>query len=360
MNDTQRGMLSAAFTLAIIIATAYVTQRFILPLVWAAILCIATWPLYARALRGSGNRPLLAASLAVLASALVFITPLVIGVQQSMRQAPALAALLAEANDQGLAPPDWIGRIALAGPAIQNWWLSTLGQPHGLAHLLQDGTVGRLHSASEVLRTLGAQLTHRMIDVGFAFLCLFFFYKDGPQLVRQLDAIGSRCVGHGRWQLYATKVPVAIRATVNGLVLVGLAEGVLLGVAYELAGLPSAVLWAAATGVLAIIPFGAPLAFLSAAGLLLAQGHNGAAIGVAAWGMAVLFVADHFVRPTMIGSATKLPFLAVLLGILGGVETLGLVGLFVGPVVMTLFVTLWHEEKLFGPAPGAETGSDSI
>jgi predicted PurR-regulated permease PerM len=64
--------------------------------------------------------------------------------------------------------------------------------------------------------------------------------------------------------------------------------------------------------------------------------------------MVVLFIADHFVRPTMIGSATKLPFLAVLLGILGGVETLGLVGLFIGPVVMTLFVTLWHEEKVFG------------
>ena len=63
--------------------------------------------------------------------------------------------------------------------------------------------------------------------------------------------------------------------------------------------------------------------------------------------MMVLFIADHFVRPTMIGSATKLPFLAVLFGILGGVETMGLVGLFIGPVVMTLFVTLWHEEDLF-------------
>jgi predicted PurR-regulated permease PerM len=350
MNESQRGMLSAGFSLVIIVAAAFVTQRFILPLVWAAIICIATWPLYARALHSSGNRPALAAALITIASALVFITPMVIGVQQLARQAPALAALLADANNNGLLPPDWIAHIPLAGASIYDWWLTTLAQPHGLAHLLQDGSVGRLHSASEVLRTFGAHLLHRLIDVAFAFLCLFFFYKDGPQLVRQLDAIGSRCVGRERWGLYATKVPTAIAATVNGLVLVGLAEGVLLGIAYELAGLPSAVLWAAASGVLAIIPFGAPLAFLSAAGLLLAQGHNAGAIGVAAWGMAVLFVADHFVRPTMIGSATKLPFLAVLLGILGGVETLGLIGLFVGPVVMTLFVTLWHEENLFGPA----------
>src|SRR5207244_1324608 len=98
--------------------------------------------------------------------------------------------------------------------------------------------------------------------------------------------------------------------------------------------------------VLAIIPFGAPLAFGAVAALLLFNGYTVAAAAILAWGMAVLFVADHFVRPTIIGSATKLPFLAVLLGILGGVETLGLIGLFVGPVVVTLFMTLWHEEKI--------------
>jgi predicted PurR-regulated permease PerM len=136
-----------------------------------------------------------------------------------------------------------------------------------------------------------------------------------------------------------------VRATVNGLVLVGLAEGVLLGIGYQFAGLPSAVLWAAVTGVLAIIPFGAPLAFCAAAGLLAYQGATIAAIAILVLGFIILFVADHFVRPAMIGNATQLPFIAVLLGILGGVETLGLIGLFVGPVVMTLFVTLWHEAR---------------
>jgi predicted PurR-regulated permease PerM len=188
---------------------------------------------------------------------------------------------------------------------------------------------------------------HRAIDVVFAFLCLFFFYKDGPALLSQTEAIGHHLIGDKRWSLYSTKVPIAIRATVNGLVLVGLAEGLLLGIAYEFANVPSAVLWAAATGVLAIIPFGAPLAFGAVAALLLFGGNTVGAVVIVVWGAIVLFVADHFVRPSMIGNATKLPFLAVLLGILGGVETLGLIGLFVGPVVITLFVTLWHEEKQF-------------
>ena len=159
------------------------------------------------------------------------------------------------------------------------------------------------------------------------------------------DAIGAHLIGTRRWTLFSLKVPVAVRATVNGLVLVGLAEGVLLGIGYQFAGLPSAVLWAAVTGVLAIIPFGAPLAFCAAAGLLAYQGATIAAIAILVLGFIILFVADHFVRPAMIGNATQLPFIAVLLGILGGVETLGLIGLFVGPVVMTLFVTLWHEAR---------------
>jgi predicted PurR-regulated permease PerM len=347
MTETQRSALSACFSLAIILCALFVTQHFVLPLLWAAILCIATWPLYRRALRFTGGREILAAALVTLLAALVFITPLVLGVTQAARQAPALAQLVASANTEGLAAPAWLHRIPMAGDAVYNWWQATLGQPHGLAHLLQDGSVGRMQSASEVLKRIGSGLLHRLIDIGFAFLCLFFFYKDGQALQGQTDAIGAHLIGAQRWTLYSLKVPTAVRATVNGLVLVGLAEGFLLGIGYQFAGVPSAVLWAAATGVLAIIPFGAPLAFGAVCLLLLYQGNGAAAAAVAAWGFVVLFVADHFVRPAIIGNATKLPFLAVLLGILGGVETLGLIGLFVGPVVMTLFVTLWHEEKRF-------------
>lgn len=347
MSETQRDVLSAVFSLAVVLAAAWITGRFLLPLLWAAILCIATWPLYLRALRSMNGRVVPAAAVVTVLAAVVFVTPLVLGVMQAARQAPALAALVASANNEGLAAPGWLQRIPMAGHAIYDWWVATLGQPHGLAHLLEDGTLGSMHTASEVLKRLGSNALHRLVDIAFAFLCLFFFYKDGAALLSQTDAIGRHLIGGTRWELYSTKVPVAVRATVNGLVLVGLGEGVLLGIGYELAGVPSAVLWAAATGVLAIIPFGAPLAFGAVAGLLAYQGNMVAAVAILAWGAVVLFVADHFVRPTIIGNATKLPFLAVLLGILGGVETLGLIGLFVGPVVMTLFVTLWHEEKLF-------------
>lgn len=347
MRDTQRTVLSSLFSLAIIAFAVFITQRFILPLLWASILAIATWPLFVRARRSLGGHDILAALAVTLLCAAALVTPLALGLMQAAHQAPALAAYIASANNEGLAAPDWLVRIPLVGNPILEWWQTTLSQPHGLAHLFTDGSAPHLHNASEVLRTFGSAVMHRMIDVAFAFLSLFFFYKDGPALLSQLEAIGHDLIGNTRWQLYSTKVPIAIRATVNGLVLVGLAEGLLLGIAYEFAGVPSAVLWAAATGVLAIIPFGAPLAFGTVAAVLFFNGSTAAAAAIVAFGAVVLFVADHFVRPTVIGSATKLPFLAVLLGILGGVEMLGLIGLFVGPVVITLFVTLWHEEKLY-------------
>jgi len=343
MNESQRDILSAGFSLTLIALAAFVTHRFFLPLIWAGILCVATWPMYLRLRARMGQREVLAAAVLTLICAAGFIAPLLLGVTQAARQAPEMANFVATANNDGIPVPAFLQSLPMVGGAISDWWQATLSQPHGLAHLLADHELGGFHSARDMLKVAGAGFLHRAMDFALAILCLFFFYKDGEALTRQITAIGSHCFGQQRWERYAHKVPTAIRATVNGLVLVGLAEGVLIGIGYALAGLSSAALWGAVTGILAIIPFGAPLAFVSAAAVLALNGSVAGAVAVAVWGTVVLFIADHFVRPSMIGNATRLPFLAVLFGILGGVETLGLVGLFIGPVVMVLFVTLWYE-----------------
>jgi predicted PurR-regulated permease PerM len=355
MNETQRDVLSAGFSLTLIALAAFVTHRFFLPLIWAGILCVATWPMYVRLRARMGQREVLAAAISTLICAAFFIAPLLLGVTQAARQAPEMANFIATANNDGIPVPAFLQSLPMVGGAVSDWWQATLSQPHGLAHLLADHELGGFHSARDMLKVAGAGFLHRAMDFALAILCLFFFYKDGEALNRQITAIGSHCFSEQRWERYAHKVPTAIRATVNGLVLVGLAEGVLIGIGYALAGLHSAALWAAVTGILAIIPFGAPLAFLAAAAVLALNGSVAGAVAVAVWGTVVLFVADHFVRPGMIGNATRLPFLAVLFGILGGVETLGLVGLFIGPVVMVLFVTLWYEAHPDDGAPVAKS-----
>jgi predicted PurR-regulated permease PerM len=135
----------------------------------------------------------------------------------------------------------------------------------------------------------------------------------------------------------------AVHGTVNGLVLVGLAEGILLGVVYFAVGLPYPATVGAVTSITAVIPFAAPVVYSLAALYLLAIGNRLGAIIIFVFGSVLFFIADHFVRPVLIGGAARLPFLLVLLGILGGLQTMGFLGLFLGPAVMAALVALWRE-----------------
>jgi predicted PurR-regulated permease PerM len=135
----------------------------------------------------------------------------------------------------------------------------------------------------------------------------------------------------------------AVRGAVNGLVLIGVGEGLVLGISYTACGVPHAVVLGVLTGIVAAIPFGVFVMFGLGTVVLFAQSSPGAAIALFGIGTAVLIIADYFVRPLVIGNAAKLPFLWVLFGILGGLESFGLLGLFLGPAVLTCLLALWRE-----------------
>ncbi|MFZ4076819.1 MAG: AI-2E family transporter, partial [Legionellaceae bacterium] len=170
------------------------------------------------------------------------------------------------------------------------------------------------------------------------------FYRDGDVLFQTINRMGDNCLG-SRWYRYADKLPLALRGTVNGTIVVGLGVGVLMGICYALVNFPAPTLLGFITALAAMIPFVVPLVFLVVSMVLWSNGALLGAIIVVVWGTFVMFVADHFVKPGLIGGAIQLPFLAVLFGILGGVETLGLLGLFVGPIIMVLFITLISESQ---------------
>lgn len=331
------------FSLGVVALAAYVARDFLVPVLWAAILAIATWRLYLRLRRSLGKHNVLASAIATLIVAAVFLAPLVAALGEISKLVPEAAVTISNANAQGVPAPAFLARIPLAGAAIHSWWSNTLALPHGLAQVFSGVPVHRLSGAGDLLKIYGARAFHGMVHFGFTILCLFFLYLNGLVLRAQIAATGARYLGAERWQRYARNVVLAIQSTVNGLVLVGLGEGVLIGIAYWFTGLPSPIVWGALTAVLAIIPFGAPVAYVAAAVFLAAGGNTSGAIAVAVWGSVVLFVADHFIRPRLIGEATRMPFLLVLFGIFGGVEAFGLVGLFAGPAAMALFITLWRE-----------------
>jgi len=166
--------------------------------------------------------------------------------------------------------------------------------------------------------------------------------KDGRGVVRDLLTASQRLFG-ARGERIARQMVSSVHGTVDGLVLVGLGEGVLMGIAYAVAGVPHPTLLGGLTALAAMVPFVVTFVFAGVGILLVVQGSVGAAIAIVAIGTVLVLVADHFIRPALIGGATRLPFLWVLFGILGGVETWGIVGLFVGPALMAALILLWRE-----------------
>jgi len=141
----------------------------------------------------------------------------------------------------------------------------------------------------------------------------------------------------------------AIRGTVNGTVVVAVAEGLLIGAAYVLAGVPNPALFTVLTITFAMVPFGAWAAFAAAAVTLVVSGGSGVAAGaVFAWGAIVMLSGDHFVWPLLVGGAARLPFLFAFVGIFGGLASFGLIGLFLGPVIMATVLTIWREWLMRG------------
>jgi predicted PurR-regulated permease PerM len=339
--STAQQVMRVTLAVALVALGLWTLWNYLPALVWAGIFAIALWPLYQRAQTRwpPGRHNILVPAVFTSAVALLFVVPLALVAIQLGHEAHSVLSWVREVRATGIPVPNWLSRLPLAGPLAVEWWRANLADPQGAAELLGRPDRGDMVTFS---RHLGVVLLHRAVLLGFMLLALFFLFRNGLHVTAQMLIASHRAFGP-RGERVGRQIIASVRGTVDGLVLVGLGEGVLLGIAYVIAGVPHPALLGSLTAIAAMIPFGAPLMFGAASLLLLAQGATIAAAAVLAFGFAVVFVADHAIRPVLIGGATRLPFLWVLLGILGGVETWGLLGLFLGPAIMAVLILLWRE-----------------
>jgi predicted PurR-regulated permease PerM len=304
------------------------------------ILAIATGPLHDRLAREHPRleRGALLPALFAAAVAIAVAVPLILGVAEAARERSEVVNWIASARADGVPPPYWVRQLPVGAEELSRWWRNNLGTPAAASQELSQ-----LHAAAaQRTRVIGSDIIHRAVIFGFTLVGYFFLLRDRGAILAQLRVAGDRMLGP-TGERVGRQVVLSVRGTINGLVFVGLGEGALMAVVYWVAGAPHPMLLGAATAIAAMIPFGAIVVFALAALLLLAQGSVASAVAVVVIGLVVLGIADHFVRPALIGGATRLPFLLVLFGIIGGVETLGLLGLFVGPSVMAALVLLWRD-----------------
>lgn len=340
MAVDRRSNALLVLAIGLVLLGLWIASGFLPALIWAVVLAIAVDPLFIRLRnRHPAHGRFLLPLLVALAVALVVLVPLALAINRAALEAHDLLSWLEMAQTRGIPVPDWVSHLPVAQNQVTLWWQRHLATPEQATTEIDAlrNSVWLTHS-----RMLGGIVLHRATIFVFTLLSLFFLLRDRDQVIAQVRKAGDRVLGPVGERIGLQTIR-SVRGTIDGLVLVAIGEGAVMVPVYLLLGVPHPLLFAVVTAIAATIPFGAAFVFVIAGATLLAKGAIIGAGAVMAVGLVVVGIADHFVRPALIGGATRLPFLWVLIGILGGVESFGLLGLFVGPAVMAVLVMMWRE-----------------
>jgi len=327
-------LLGGLFTLV------YMTLHwFLVPVVWALILAYVTWPMYARlrqGLRGASTSSALLMTLLLTAAFVLPLLSLIALLQTEFVLAYQAVSEYLNAGPQRL--PEFIRNIPWLGNRLQQLVDRIAGDPDMLrAEALRLAQ----YWLGEIANLVGS-VGRNAAKLGFAVLTVVFVYRDGESLLNQVRRVSRRFLG-ARAQPYLAAIGDTTKAVLYGLVLTALAQGVLAGLGYWVAGIRAPVLLGAFTALIALIPFGTPFVWGTLGIWLLMTGQTLAGIGLLLWGALVVSWVDNLIRPLVISSASRIPFLLVMFGVLGGIGAFGPVGMFVGPVVIAVLMAVWRE-----------------
>ncbi|AMN46757.1 permease [Steroidobacter denitrificans] len=333
-----RRLLVAGFILGIALLTFSVLRPFLVPLIWGGILAYVSWPLNQRFLRMLQGRVGLASLCTTLIVSVVLIVPM-IWLMWQLRSEGAAAYMQVRsflASDPSL--PAALRELPWIGVRAQRMLEALAADPNAINAQLM-AIMER--SSMEITRLIGG-VGRNVSKMFFAVLSLYFLLRDGPRLMREVRAVLEGILG-GRVHDYLDAVGSTTQAVVYALILGAIAQGVVAGIGYVLFGVNAPVLMGALTALIALIPFGAPVVWASLSVWMMVTDHVWAGIGLLFWGLLLVSWVDNIVRPLVISNATRMPFLLVVFGVLGGVLAFGLVGLFIGPVLLAVSLALWRE-----------------
>lgn len=332
-------LLLLALLLCLTLLSYQVLAFFIIPVLWSAILAYVTWPLYEWLLRILKERKTLAALVMTLGLILLIGVPVVIGgfvLQQEARN--LYSQLQGQLFSGHLTAPGWLARFPGIQQQVQDFITSINANPQELIQQLRFWLQNHLSYGKHILTIV----TQNLARFGFVLLTVFFFYRDGRQLIGQIRRALHRILG-ARTDNYMSAIGSTTQAVVYGIGLTALAQALLAGVGYWFANAPNPVLLTIMTLLVGLIPFGTPFAWGGVALWLLANGHMLPAIGLSLWGIIVVSWIDNIIRPMVISGATNIPFILIMFGVLGGLGAFGFLGIFLGPVILAVLLAVWRE-----------------
>lgn len=332
---------------AVALGCGLVLYPFLASVLWAAILVFTTWPVFQWMRARLRMGPVLAAMAMTLLTALVVLLPLALLASDGVADLDALRASVEDLLAAGLPQaPSWLAGLPSVGPSLErlwNGWAADLGVMASFFRpwfglIAENGLAVLLGIANGIVRFT------------VALFIAFFFWVSGAALGLHLRAVLHRIVGARADDLIRVTGNV-VRGTVYGILGTAIVQGILTAFGLWLVGVPRPVLLGALASIVSVLPIGAPLIWLPAAAWLLVDGETTRGVFLLVYGVVAVSGADHTIRPYFIARGAHLPFLLTVMGVLGGVLQFGLLGIFLGPVLLGTGFSIVVEFSRSGDRP---------
>ncbi len=316
-----------------------VLYPFLSALLWAGILVFTTWPVHEWLRARLHLRRSVLALVMVWLTAIVLLLPIALAAPRSGGDVAMLRHAIEDWLRAGLPEsPPWLRDLPLVGPAMSglwDYWAADIGALLGalrpfLGVILENGLSVVLSIANGVAMFV------------LALFVAFFLYVYGEPVAGRLRLMLHRVAGD-RADRLVDVTGATVRGVVYGIVGTAVVQGILTTFGLWLSGVPQPVLLGCVAGFLSVLPIGAPVVWIPAALWLLSTGHVAWGVFLAVYGGVAISGADSIIRPWFIARGAHLPFLLTILGVLGGALAFGLLGIFLGPVLLGVGYTLMNE-----------------
>ena len=357
MEPTSRFEQYARITvMALLVIGAFlVLKPFLAAILFAIVLCLSTWPAFAWLRAKWGGRESLTALVLVLALLVVIALPIALTAQSLVVNSGAVIDKVRELLEQreSINLPSFVVELPLVGASIDAYWQQLTASREELAALARK----LVDPARRFLVALGGAVFEGLLQVLIAIFVAFFLYRDGDRAGAMFRTAVGRLAGSDQGDQLLSTAQGAVRGVVYGLVGTAAAQAFVALIGFVIAGVPGAFLLAALTFILSLVPMGPVLVWGGAAAWLYTQGQPGWAIFMVIYGVAVISSVDNFVKPILMSRAGGLSMLLVVLGVFGGAIAFGVVGLFVGPVLLSV---CWSLFRAWVDAHRVEATPDAI
>lgn len=337
---------------AILIGCLIILAPFFPAILLATIFTLATWPAFVWLKSRLRNKTAITALLMTMMLAACFVVPLfIIGTSIADNYTKIYSVIQQSLQGDLSSTGALLKQAPYIGEHLEKYWTAITSDKERINAFLQSYA----KDTSQMVLRLGTTVGHGLLDLTLGVLISYFFFRHGTYVaVRTRNLIETFAGEQGKHLLAVSKNTLV--GVVYGILGTALAQGVLATFGFWVSGIPGATFLGLMTFFLSLLPMGPPLIWVPAVIWLLTEGLTGWGIFLLLWGLLVISSIDNFLKPYFISLGSNLPFMLVLLGIVGGVLAFGFIGIFIGPTILALTYSLvseWSAARVSSSEPHA-------